>query len=162
MKSNKWPVIIILVIFAIIMTVLINISSMLADKEPISANKFKKIMAAENFRIINATEQFAEQEYVDEVYLALDFEGQFQVEFLTFTDETYAESSFEINKQNFEAYEKDANTQSEVNGENHSNYKLSTDEKFMVISRIENTMVYISTDDLHKDEAKELLDKLGY
>ena len=45
---------------------------------------------------------------------------------------------------------------------NYSKYTLQSDNKYMVVSRIEDTVVYVKVDSKYKDQIKDLLKEIGY
>lgn len=49
-----------------------------------------------------------------------------------------------------------------INGKNFQKYTLSTESKYKVISRIDNTVIYLNVDDNYKEEVKNVLKELGY
>ena len=55
-----------------------------------------------------------------------------------------------------------SSVQTNINGKNYSKYTLSSDGKYMIVSRINNTVVYLDVDSSYKDEIKTILNELGY
>ena len=55
-----------------------------------------------------------------------------------------------------------ASGETSVSMKNYSKYSLSTGGKFKVVSRIDNTVVYLNVDSNNKDAVRDLLDELGY
>ena len=45
---------------------------------------------------------------------------------------------------------------------NYSKYTLLSSGKYMVVSRINNTVIYVNADANYKDNIKNILDELGY
>ena len=71
-------------------------------------------------------------------------------------------SFFNLNKDVFEKIKGNTAAETSVNLKNYSVYTLSTDSKYRVLSRIDNTVVYINVDKQYKDEVKGILEELGY
>lgn len=55
-----------------------------------------------------------------------------------------------------------SSAQTNISGKNYSKYTLSSGEKYMVVSRINNTVVYLDVNSNYKDEVKTILSELGY
>ena len=45
---------------------------------------------------------------------------------------------------------------------NYSTYRVSSNNEYMYVSRVENTLLYLHIPDTYKKEATTLIDKLGY
>jgi hypothetical protein len=73
-----------------------------------------------------------------------------------------AVASFNSNKSDFEQMKNSGSSTGEVNIGNHNYYGLTTDEGYYVVSRVDNTMIYVNSSAEYKDEIKEVLKVLGY
>ena len=49
-----------------------------------------------------------------------------------------------------------------MNGQNYEKYTLVVDGKYKLLSRVENTVLYLNIDDVYKDEVKKIVDELKY
>ena len=62
----------------------------------------------------------------------------------------------------FEKQKENTLAETNVNGKNYSKYTLSTGNKYKVLSRIDNTVIYLDVDNSYKEEVKNILGELGY
>ena len=115
-----------------------------------------------NYFVQDATSQFEEYDYVKEVYISAQKELEYQIEFYELNTEQDAISSYNINKSKFEAKKSSTSTYTEVALGNNSKYTLTSNGQYMVVSRIENTFIYVHVDEEYKDEVKKILKELGY
>lgn len=158
----KKPIIIAIVIVVILIAIIgIVFANLNKEKISITAESFKSSMEQKGYRITNANSQFSEYDYVKQVYIASSSDYSFQIEFYEFTDENYAMSFYTNNKSIFEA-SKGNSAETSVSLKNYSKYTLSSNGKYMVVSRIDNTAIYVDVDDNYRDTVKAILDELGY
>ena len=113
------------------------------NKEPITGEQFKIKMQNLNYFVQDATSQFEEYDYVKEVYISAQKELEYQIEFYELNTEQDAISSYNINKSKFEAKKSSTSTYTEVALGNNSKYTLTSNGQYMVVSRIENTFIYV-------------------
>lgn len=128
----------------------------------IDEDKFIKIMTDEGFNIVNVEEQFEVYGYFEEAYVALESNNNYQIEFYELEDDNYAQSFYETNKEIFEASKTGTSLYTDVNLNNTSKYTLTTEDEYKVISRVEETVIYLSVDKEYKEEVTDILKKLGY
>ena len=136
----------------------------LANKEvtPITAEQFKEEMEKRDFTIATATTQFAETDYVKQVYIAIPSDYSYQIEFYEFTEEKYAISFYNNNKDIFKRTAGSVKADNEMNVKNYGRYAISTNGKYSSVIRAGNTAVYISINDMYKDKVKEMIKRIGY
>lgn len=135
--------------------------SLLKNKDPISANDFTEAMEDEDFIVEDCTDQFEGETGVDKVLVAGT--KDYQIEFFEVETVAQAKDAFAQNKASFEEeYGGTGASKSEVNIANYSKFVMTTDEHYCVVSRIDNTFVYLKVDPEYKDEIKELLEEIGY
>ena len=132
------------------------------SKKVITANDFKKIMDSKGYEVVDVTSQFASQGTMKKGYVALNKNHTYQVEFFELKDKETAESMFETNKKRFENKKGKSSVETNVNVGNYSKYTLSSGGRFKVITRVENTLLYLDVDKNYKDEVGKIIDKLGY
>lgn len=163
-KSSKIIIAItILIVLGLIIGLIAGVVSLInKEKESITASQFKTIMEQKNYMITDASSQFSQYSYVDQVYIAGDNNYGYQIEFYELSDESNAISFYNNNASNFQARKGNSSTETNVNGKNFSKYTLSSGGNYMVVSRIDNTVIYIDVDSNYKDEVKNILDEIGY
>jgi len=167
-KKSKAPFIILggcatfFVIGVIVMVILI--SSIAKPKESISAEEFKNFMEEKDYVVSDATEQFANYDFVKKVYIAQDLDDDYQIEFYELEDESDAEDFYVTNSTNFDKYKENANVKvsSNVSGPNYHIYKLGTADSYKSVIIIDETGVFVDIDDDDAEEVKEVLKELKY
>lgn len=134
------------------------------DKTAISAKEFSEKLEDKDYIIQESTSQYSSNEEIEESYIALSEDYSYQIEFIILESESDASSMYSYNKSRFEAEKEDSNAKahSEVNLANYSKYTLIVNGEYKVLSRIENTLIYINADSEYKDEIDEALEDLGY
>ena len=128
-------------IVAIVAVVLITIGGVVftklnKEKPSIDAQTFKTTMEEKGYQLVDAKSQFSEYDYIEKVYLAAD--------------------------RKFENSKSSSSIETTVNGKNYSKYTLLSNGKYMVISAINNTAIYVNVEESHKEEVDNILNELGY
>lgn len=150
---------VIILLVAILGMVFMNLSK---EKTSISSLDFKNIMQEKGYTISDATGQFADFDYVQQVYVAQNINLNYQIEFYEFSDDAYAIEFYNNNREIFESSKSSASTETSSDLKNSSKYTLSSNGKYMVVSRINNTAIYVDVPDDNRDTVKKILKELGY
>ena len=156
MKKRSFLMLVVLVVMLFVST------ACSLNKESIDYQEFNNIMTNNGFNVVNVEEQFQEYEYFEESYVALDANGNYQIEFYELEDESYAISFYNNNKSIFEEESSIVTFQSNTNLTNSNKFVLVTDTEYKVISRIDDTVIYLNVDKKYKEEVTNILKKLGY
>lgn len=159
----KKPVIIaiiaVVIIVAIVGVIFINLNK---EKTSITASSFYTTMSQKGYSVQDANSQFSEYDYIKQVYIAASKDYSYQIEFYELLDDSYAISFYNNNKSIFESSKGNTSAETSVGLKNYSKYTLSSNGKYMVVSRIDNTVIYVKVDDSYKDTVKSILNELGY
>ena len=159
----KKPVIIaiiaVVIVVAIVGVIFINLNK---EKTSITASDFYTTMSQKGYVVQDSSSQFSEYNYVKKSYIAASKDYSYQIEFYELVDDSYATSFYNNNKSIFESSKGNASAETSVGLKNYSKYTLSSNGKYMVVSRINNTVIYVDVDDSYKDTVKSLLNELGY
>jgi len=163
----KKVIIIILVVFLILAIILGTIGFLVfrflnKEKDSITANEFKKAFEEKDFIVVDVAEQFAEFSHIKKVYLAIEKDNNYQIEFYQISDEESAIEFYNNNKSIFESYKGNTSTETNLAISNYAKYTLSANGQYMVVSRIDNTVIYVDVDSSYKDEVQDLLENIGY
>lgn len=137
-------------------------SSLNKEKKSMTAKEFKTLMQEKGFVVSDATNQFSQYDYVEQVYIAVPSDYSYQIEFYEFSDVDYATSFYNNNKSIFKSSKGNNSRETSVGIKNYSKYALSTNGKYKVVSRIDNTVIYLNVDSNNKDIVKDLLDEIDY
>ena len=149
-------------IFVIVFVLFISvILTGCSNKKSITSSEFYDIMSGEGFNLTDATEQFGENNSLNKVYVAQDKNYEYQVEFYEFKTDSDAISSYNINKDEFENSKTGNSSQSEIGVKNYNKYTLKSGGTYKLVSRIDNTMIYVDVEENNEKNIKDILKKLG-
>lgn len=132
------------------------------NKTAITSDDFKSKMESSGYTVQEATNQMSDYDYIKQVYIAISSDSTYQIEFYELSDNDYASSFFNNNKKTFEDSKSSGSTETSVSVDNNEKYTLTTNGKFKVVSRIDNTVIYLNVDDNYKSSVKDVLKNLGY
>ncbi len=150
----------ILVIGAVITGVIIINKN--RNKESITADQFKDKMENMNYIIVDAKDQFDEYDYIEKAYIAISKDYEYQIEFYEIDGEEQAISFYNHNKNIFESYKTSVSYETSVSIGNNSKYTLTTENEYRLLSRIDNTVIFVHVDKEYKDKINEDLKEIGY
>lgn len=134
------------------------------NKNAISAKEFSEKMEDKDYIIQESTSQYSDNDEIEESYIALSEDYSYQIEFILLDSESDASNMYSHNKNKFETEREYSSSKahSEINLANYSKYTLIVNGKYKVLSRIDNTLIYINADSEYKDEIDNVLEDLGY
>lgn len=131
------------------------------NKKEITAEEFKNILTERNFVIHDVQQQFSSYSNVTDALVAKN--DNYQIEFLAFTDEDGAKTSFLVNKTNFENAKGTVTTsQLSVTTDNYETYHLVSNGKYMHVTRVGKTIIYADVDSKFKGEVEGIIEDIGY
>ena len=131
-------------------------------KTPISEENFIKSTETKGQIRTDVKDQFANVDEIDKAYIATSSDSSYQIEFYILADESSAISMFNRNKQIFEDSKSNVSGETSVTMKNSAKFTLNTNNMLKVVSRIDNTLIYLDVDKDKSDEIKTLLKELGY
>lgn len=146
----------------LLMALVVLLCACSSNKEALSIKKFSQIMQKEGFNIVSVKEHFSEYDYIKDVYLAVEKNNNYQIEFYELENAEYAISFYEVNKEIFKDSETDKNAHTNVDLIDSNRYTLITEDSYKVLSRKKNTVICVDVEKQYKDEIKTILKKLGY
>lgn len=161
-KSVKITLIVIAIIFAIALIVVGGILIFAPNKVALSTDDFKTKLEEKGYIVEDASYQLSDSDDIKEMYIATSENGEYKLEFYVFENLDYAKMFYKVNKKASEDFIDSSYSQSSISLKNYSKYSLSSSGKYKVISRVDNTVIYLNVINEYKDEVKELLKELGY
>ena len=134
------------------------------NKKAITVAQFNDKMTKNEYTMVNAKDQFSQNDYVQDVYMAVDKTTKYQIEFYVFSSTENATSFVETNRKRkiFESEKTSPNAETDIKAANYEKYTLSSNKKYKVLSRIDNTVIYVNVSDKYKEEVNKVLKELGY
>lgn len=149
-----------LTVFSILVMIVFMASG--CSKDPITAEQFKTKMEDKNYNIVDITSQYASSPEFIKVYVAVTKDSSYQIEYYKFDSTDSAKKAYESTKNEIENSKGTTSAHTSVSLGNYAKYTLSSDGKYTVVSRVEDTLIYSNTTSTYKDKVKEELDDLGY
>ncbi|HOC06944.1 MAG: hypothetical protein ACOX21_00600 [Bacillota bacterium] len=144
-------------VLLLLVTLVLATAACGGSRTPLTAPQFVSKMEAAGFIVVDAADQFPEG-VVEAVYLAVG--ENYQIEFYVVPSVDQAKRAFEENKSDFEALSGGATKYASVN--NYSYYTKTTSDGYYVVSRTDNTFIYVSADAQYKKEISGIIEDLGY
>ena len=132
------------------------------SKQALTAEDFKSKMEEKGYDLQDCTAQFEGYDFVEQVYVAIDEEGSYQIEFYDLSDDAHAKDFFNNNVQIFKENKSGVNTNSSVSLGNYEKYTQTDDDQFSMISRIDDTAIYVVEEKENKETVEAVVKELGY
>lgn len=132
------------------------------EKIKITADEFFSKMQEKEYIIADAKTQFLSYDYIKKVYIATPSDYSYKIEFYEMEDNENAISFFKTNKTIFEEGKTSGYVETNNNLKNAERYTLKNNGKYSIISRIDNTAVYINSDVSYSNEIDKILKEIGY
>lgn len=132
------------------------------NKTSLKSNEFKSRMEAKNFIVYDATNQMQSNNYIDKIYVAVQKDSNYQIEYYELKNEDNAISFYNNNKKLFQSSKGSKSEEKSKSVNNYSKYTLETNDSYKVISRIDNTAIYINADIKYKKDIESVLKGIGY
>lgn len=131
------------------------------NKTALNAESFKSNMESKGFEVVDVTSQYSNYSHINSILLARSNDG-YQIEFYVLSDTNNAVSVYNNNVSVFENSKSGASSYSTISGNNYSKYTLKSNNYYMLVSRVDNTMIYVKVADNYEDNIKDILNELGY
>ena len=138
-----------------------------ADKEALSAAGFADLLEQAGYYVSLedlSDDFYAQQEMQGMIYYAVADEpdGKFSIEFVVFETPEQARAIFDEGIAEMNSRSGAWFGRIESNAANYNIYRGTNNSRYYVISRIGDTMLYVDTEDEHRDAVNEILETLGY
>ena len=130
-----------------------------ANKKKIDGEKFKEIMGEKKFTVVETGNN---EDNSDIAYIAQDENGRYQIEFYTLSSIDNAKSKFKSYKDAINNENTSNRKTNNISTSKYEKYTLETSKIYYVISRIEDTMIFLTVDPEYKSEVNKIIKELGY
>ena len=150
-----------LLLFSLLcITLLVALTGCLS-KTAITADSFKSSMESMNYVVVDYTSQF-DSEDVKKVYAGINPTGSFQIEFFELGTESLARSSYLTNLETMEKSKGSMSSSTSFTGTNYEKATQTSNNEYWLVSRVENTFIFVHSSDTNKDAINKVVDSLGY
>lgn len=129
------------------------------NKKAMTAGDFENKMGKNGYEVINITSQYPSKAIKDVLIAGKD---GYQIEFFIVENVDVAVSSYNLNKETFEKSKGNKSVQTQKTVGNTSRFTLKTNSKYKVISRVENTFIFIIAPQEKSEEIDTVLKELNY
>lgn len=160
MKKTDKIMIVILVVFTILGIVTFLILN--SRKKAITIEKFEEKAKELGYNIANMQNEMTQKEEVTDVKVAMSEDYSYMIKFYVLKDKDIANDFYHENREAFDKLKKQGNVIKEKNSKNYNTYSLKNDEKYMYISKVDNTILQLSVNQLEEQRVMEFVKKLGY
>lgn len=146
--------------FLIIMCLFITGCNSNKSKEVITLDDFNLTTSGEGFYLTSNIGEYNGVSYITGSMVAtLD---DLEIEMVTYSDNTYPEKVLEEQIDSFNLLKATAAFENNEKGKNYHKYVLVSNNKYMVSSRVENTLIFTKANLDDKELVDKIFDSLGY
>lgn len=131
-------------------------------KKAVATDDFKTLAAEKGLSCTDALEQFAAYSFIKEVTIAAPSDLSYQIEFYVLSDSSNAKSFFETSKINFDMNKGEVYTDTSKDGSGYAMYTLNSNGRYMFVEYVENTMLYVNTDQSNRSAVEAFIKDLKY
>lgn len=154
MKTKK-------IFISILLLVLVFTLTGCFSKEKIDSKKFISISKKEKLTVYGITENYKSYKNLKIGYAASSLLG-WRITFFEFKDSTSVEDIFDQEVKNIKKKKSDDDDEDKSGLRNYKTYELTTKSNYYYISRVDNTMISVTSDISHKESITKFINKLGY
>ena len=144
-------------------TILFSFSACQTSRTPITVSEFTAKAEAAGYTVYSINEQYPDEDLIDYILARKgEDEVQHQIEFIVFKTAEEAINLYGQNKAAFESEITGVSSYASVTLGNYAYYVLTNNGRYRVISRIDNTYIYIDAEEQYKTEISDFLKTIGY
>lgn len=133
------------------------------NKKVLTPDDFESLMFEQGYNIYDITAQVVDYDEIQTVYVATTGDELYQIEYIELVDEKSAYALFVGNQVMFEeCKDGDDFTEYDLELANFNEYHLTSSGRFMMLLRVENTLIYVDAEDQFQTEIEAALDAIGY
>ena len=151
----------IIVIGILCIVMIFIITGCKATKKPLNGEEFTQIAEKHELTVVDVKEQFSENPEIETALVAAKID-KWQIEHYQLATKDDAKKMFEKNKTTFEELSKDSKKETKIEIGNYTKYTSETDDYFMLLSRVDNTFLYVRVPIEYKEDAIAIIKDLGY
>ena len=132
------------------------------NKKAITIDEYKDIMSTNFFVLNNAKNRVSVNSNIKDVYIAANPKDNYQIEFYVLESVDTAKTFFSENKTRFSKEVGKNKIETKSKKGNSEKYTVTSLGQYRLVSRIENTVIYLDTRESNKKKVDEILKELGY
>lgn len=134
-----------------------------AESEPMTAKEFKTKMEEKGFNVVDQIDSANGDSSYQDIYVATDGD-KYSFEYYFMTDPESAKNVYSYAADNLDATYKDDSSAVIIanSSEDSGKYEVTASDYYCVVCQKQNTVLYLTSNIAYKDEAKDILNDLGY
>ncbi len=139
------------------------------DKTAVTSNEFSATMETNGYEVVTDADgiydPWADSGYTDDTVYAVAPDGGYTICFYDMPDAATGSSAtvlYNSVQQTYESYKGNSSSEKNVSAGNHSKYTLTSGGYYYAVSRIDDTVVFVSANSDYKSEINDALDSIGY
>ena len=148
-----------LIILVIVLFTLCGCSN--KSKEVKGIGEFNEISVNNDFKVVDNMNSYENIDYIDYATLAV-IDDDSNLEMVIYESVDYAKEVQEGQIENFASRKSTGATENKDKGKNYYKYSLISNNRYMVSSRVENTLIFCNTSLSNKSNVDAILEELEY
>ena len=127
----------------------------------LTIDEFRNTSINEGYYLDNQNNEYKNYSYVKDVCYAYNRESDYLIQFIELIDDDYAYKFYLVNKEEIEK-EKTSNSYfKEQNSSGFNLYHVETDKYYMMVIRMDNSVIYVNTEIKYLNEIESLFKELN-
>ena len=129
-------------------------------KEVTTLEKFEEVSKNNSLLIVDNSDTYINVDYIVNSRKAVA--GDTEIEMVVYTDSASADKALEYHISSFETLKSTAATEKESKGENYHSYFLISNNRYMISTRVDNTLIFSKALLEDKELVEKVISELGY
>ena len=156
------PIVISIIIVIGIFTAVYFISGQYYISNSLSSEGFIKEMKKRDFKTTNTIKKHSKEKDIVKAYKATEKDNKYELEFLEFSSTKTATSYFNKEREDLTTKRDEDSVFNYFVIDNKERYTLNEKDHYILIERINNTIVKFNVESKYSEEIITLLEELGY
>lgn len=148
-------------VILIIMLFILSACNTKEERKPISSDSFKLVAEDDDYTVKDVTDTLKNKKGIKEAIVA-SVKTDYQIEYYVLDDNEIAQKMYTRNKNRFENVKSSLDKAEVTETDNYSEYKVTSRNRYMLVCKIDNTLIYASVEEKYKDNVTNLIKRLGY
>lgn len=148
-------------VILIIMLFTLSACNTKEERKPISSDSFKLVAEDDDYTVKDVTDTLKNKKGIKEAIVA-SVKTDYQIEYYVLDDNETAQKMYARNKNRFENVKSSLDKAEVTETDNYSEYKVTSRNRYMLVCKIDNTLIYASVEKKYKDNVTNLIKRLGY
>lgn len=148
-------------VILIIMLFTLSACNTKEERKPISSDSFKLVAEDDDYTVKDVTDTLKNKKGIKEAIVA-SVKTDYQIEYYVLDDKETAQKMYARNKNRFENVKSSLDKAEVTETDNYSEYKVTSRNRYMLVCKIDNTLIYASVEEKYKDNVTNLIKRLGY